>query len=77
MPICTISTMRCFIIQESSGSSVLSFDQHGSIKIEESFTLDSTGTMNNLEEEQNTKRLQEQKVLSVNVPTYLKTSQVR
>ena len=56
-------------LQESSGGSIMSLDHHGSIRIEESFTLNSTEDLFN-QKVNSTNRKKEQQVIPINVPTY-------
>ena len=57
-------------LQESSGGSIMSLDHHGSIRIEESFTLNSTEDLFNQKVKASTNRKKEQQVIPINVPTY-------
>ena len=57
-------------LQESSGGSIMSLDHHGSIRIEESFTLNSTEDLFNQKIKASSNRKKEQQVIPINVPTY-------
>ena len=55
----------------------MSFDHHGSIHIEESYTLNSTEDMLTHEEHHQITQPKKEKILPINLPTYLRTARVR